>query len=76
MDGETDGRTVYTIRILTGSFAPGMEDPRCLRLGVPKSRCWDKNLSTSQFIETVKQGRITRMGKRYREKREREGKEA
>lgn len=35
-----------------------MEDPWCLRLGVPRHRSWDKNVSASQFIYGVKPGRI------------------
>lgn len=35
-----------------------MEDPWCLRLGVPRHRSWDKNLSTSQSVWGVKPGKI------------------
>lgn len=35
-----------------------MEHPWGLRLGVPRHRSWDKNLSTSQSICGVKPGKI------------------
>jgi len=75
MDGWMDG-WMSTARIQLGVLLWGMKDPWWLRLGVPKSRSWDKNLSISPFIWAVKPGRIARgMGKRDREGKGREGRQ-